>query len=108
MVEVERRKHPRVPMVQTVRYRYESLDTFKERHISDLSYGGMFIATDEPDPVGTVIYIEFEAEGSRIFGAFGKVVRVNPPDAKDLDPGMGIEFLKLDEASAAALVSLLE
>lgn len=105
---VERRSHPRVPFVTNVRYRFEDVESFKEHQAADLSAGGMFIATEEPEAEGTLIHFEFEASGSRLLAGFGRVVRVNEVgNDEGLDPGMGIEFLKLDDQSRRVLQELL-
>ena len=106
--EEERRQHPRVPFVQMIRYRYENKEELKQQLAADISLGGMFLQTDEPEPLGTLLHFEFEAEGAHVFSGFGKVVRVNLPDGgEQMDPGMGIEFLKLTDESKVLLRTLL-
>lgn len=104
----ERRLFRRVPFFRKILYKFETLDQFKSEFANDISLGGMFIKTDKPEPIGTVIYLEFDLkDGSKILSGFGKVVRVNPTGNPDYDPGMGVEFLKFDEESIARIRQLI-
>lgn len=97
----DRRLFRRVPFFRKVEYRFQTMDDFKSRFANDLSLGGMFIKTEEPEPMGTVIFLQFDLQdGSKILSGYGKVVRVNPKGGlPEFDPGMGIEFLKFDDES---------
>lgn len=104
----ERRIFRRVPFFRKVQYRFETLEDFKSRFASDISLGGMFIRTEEPEPLGTVVFLEFDLQdGSKILTGYGKVVRVNPRGVPDFDPGMGIEFMKFDDESLARIKQLI-
>lgn len=104
----ERRLFRRVPFFRRVEYKFETIDEFRKEHANDISLGGMFIKTEKPEPLGTVLYLQFDLkDGSPILHGYGKVVRVNPPDIPDLDPGMGIEFLKFDDESLARIRTLV-
>ena len=104
----DRRLFRRVPFFRKVQYKFATIDEFKSRFANDLSLGGMFIRTDEPEPMGTVIFLEFDLQdGSKILTGYGKVVRVNPKDQPGFDPGMGIEFLKFDEESLQRIRALV-
>lgn len=104
----DRRIFRRVPFFRKVQYRFETLEEFKSRFASDISLGGMFIRTDEPEPLGTVVFLEFDLQdGSKILTGYGKVVRVNPRGVADFDPGMGIEFMKFDDESLRRIKQLI-
>lgn len=104
----DRRLFRRVPFFRKVQYRFESMDDFRSQFANDLSLGGMFIKTDEPEPMGTVIFLQFDLQdGSKILSGYGKVVRVNPRGVPDFDPGMGIEFLKFDDESLQRIRQLV-
>ncbi len=105
----DRRLFRRVPFFRKVQYRFETMEDFRTRFANDLSLGGMFIKTDEPEPMGTVIYLEFDLQdGSKILSGYGKVVRVNPKDGPaEFDPGMGVEFLKFDDESRVRIKQLV-
>lgn len=104
----DRRLFRRVPFFRKVEYRFESMDDFRSQFANDLSLGGMFIKTDEPEPMGTVIFLQFDLQdGSKILSGYGKVVRVNPRGVPDFDPGMGVEFLKFDDESLRRIRQLV-
>lgn len=104
----DRRLFRRVPFFRKVEYRFQSMDDFRSKFANDLSLGGMFIKTDEPEPMGTVIFLQFDLQdGSKILTGYGKVVRVNPRGLPDFDPGMGIEFLKFDDESLQRIRQLV-
>ena len=104
----ERRLFRRVPFFRKVEYKFATIDHFKKEIANDLSLGGMFIKTEAPEPVGSILYLQFDlADGSPILRGYGKVVRVNPPGVPDFDAGMGIEFLKFDDESLARIRALV-
>jgi len=64
----------------------------------NLSIGGMFIATKRPWAQGAMVYLQFRvADGGTLIEGLAKVAHVNPPGHKE--PGMGLEFVNLDEES---------
>lgn len=94
----ERRIHPRVPLKLLVQFRLHDVDQFMREHAVNLSIGGMFIATPDPRPIGVLVYLQFRlADGGTLIEGLGRVVHVNDP--KTDEPGMGIEFVNLDEGS---------
>jgi uncharacterized protein (TIGR02266 family) len=105
MARGERRKYPRVPLNLLIQYRFDSFEDFISEYASDISEGGMFIRTLEPREEGTMLYLQLVLrDGSKLIEGLGRVVRVNPPSTHaDHSPGMGIEFLSLDEESAALI-----
>lgn len=105
----ERRLHRRVPFFRKIEYKFETLDAFRTLFANDISIGGMFIKTDRPEPIGSVIFLEFDLkDGSVILAGYGKVVRVNPVGVPDFDAGMGVEFLKFDEDSMVKIKQLVK
>jgi molecular chaperone DnaK len=93
----DRRRFTRVPLDLLIQYRFESFDAFMSEYAADVSVGGMFVRTRDPRPIGTMIYLQFTLkDGIRLIEALGKVVRV--VSGGD-EPGMGIEFVNLDEDS---------
>lgn len=103
---IEKRKSPRAPLSLLVQYRFDSLDDFMAEYSVDISIGGMFIRTREPREVGAMIYLQFTLkDGSKLIEALGRVVHVNPPEAEI--PGMGIEFVNVDEESAQTIEEIV-
>jgi molecular chaperone DnaK len=88
-----RRKHARTRVSLLVQYRFNSLEDFLAEYSVNLSPGGIFISTDRPAPVGTMLYVQFSLkDGSKLIEGMGRVARVEPK-------GMGIEFTQFDEES---------
>jgi molecular chaperone DnaK len=105
-----RRRHPRAKLSILVQYRFDTLHDFLGEYAEDISLGGMFIRTDEPRPVGSMIYLQFALkDGSRLIEGLGRVVHVTPPGSSDSErpAGMGIEFVNFDPESEAFLQDLV-
>lgn len=102
----ERRVHPRLPLRMLVQFRSESVDDFMREYAGNISVGGMFIKTAEPFPYGVMIYLQFQlADGQKLIEGLGKVVHVNPPDHPS--PGIGVEFVNLDDASRSLIEGII-
>jgi molecular chaperone DnaK len=98
----------RQPVGLLVRLPYGSVDEFVERFSVNMSRGGLFLRTDKPRPVGTLLNVEIRLQsGQAILRAQGVVRWIQGPDAptqgKPLAPGMGIQFTQLDDASRAVV-----
>jgi len=102
--DVEKRpREPRTPVGLRVKLSYGSVDEFVERFATNISRGGVFIRTRDPKPVGTQVNLELRLAGGELVVRARGVVRwiaeenlsARPPAA----PGMGIQFLALDDAS---------
>lgn len=106
------RKDPRAKVLSmTVRYRSATLGEFIEHHSYDVSRGGMFIKTSSPFPAGTLLKFEVKiADEQRVMQGVGRVVwkRDEPGESSDEPAGMGIKFIKIDEASRTMIERLLE
>lgn len=95
----------------TVRYRSATLGEFIEHHSYDVSRGGMFIKTPSPFPPGTLLKFEVKiADEQRVMQGVGRVVWKRDLDGNTPDDpaGMGIKFIKIDEASRAVIDKLVE
>lgn len=78
--------------------RLHDVDEFMREHAVNLSIGGMFIPTDNPHPEGAMVYLQFRLDdGAMLIEGLGRIAHVNGPEHPQ--PGMGIEFVNLDEAS---------
>jgi type IV pilus assembly protein PilZ len=99
-----RRKHRRTPLSLLVQYRLNSFEDFLAEYTQDLSPGGMFIRTDEPREMGSMIYLQFQLkDGSKLIEGLGRVCWVNEPGAKERTAGMGVEFVNFDDESMALI-----
>ena len=99
---MERRLHERAPLNMLVQFRLGDIDEFMRDYAVNVSTGGMFIRTREPHELGSMIYLQFRLkDGSKLIEGLGKVVHVNPPS--HAVPGMGVEFVNLDDSSRALI-----
>lgn len=107
----ETRKDPRAKVLTvTVRYKSATLDEFIEHHSHDVSRGGMFIKTVSPFPAGTLLKIEVRIAGDqRVMQGVGRVVwKRESTEARDGAPaGMGVKFIKIDDASRGVIDQLV-
>lgn len=77
---------------------------------ANLSLGGMFIASPEPKPVGTTVYLEFSVNrGLHTIKGVATVAWIRPKrDGIDLPTGMGVRFQALDEKGQEQILDLLQ
>ncbi len=95
----------------TVRYRSATLGEFIEHHSYDVSRGGMFIKTPSPFPPGTLLKFEVKiADEQRLMQGVGRVVwkREEQDASTDSPAGMGVKFIKIDDASQALIERLVD
>ena len=106
------RKDPRAKVLtMTVRYKSATLDEFIEHHSYDVSRGGMFIKTPSPFPPGTLLKFEVKiAADQKVIQGVGRVVwKRDGESTADVRPaGMGVKFIKIDDASRKVIESLIE
>ncbi len=101
------RRHARTPVSILVQYRFSHFEDFVTEYSVNLSPGGIFLSSNEPRPLGEVVYLQFTlSDGSRLIEGLGKVVWVVPPEDKTRTPGMGIEFVHFDDESQALIREL--
>jgi molecular chaperone DnaK len=103
----DRRVHPRLPLRMLVQFRLHDIAEFERIYAVNVSAGGMFIRTLTPHPAGAMIYLQFQLEdGKRLIEGLGKVVHVNPPEHPS--PGMGVEFVNLDDESQKLIEQIIQ
>jgi|GEM_PF-1507897 len=93
-----------------VRYKSATVDQFIEHHAHNVSRGGMFIKTDAPLAAGTLLKFEMRLRGNEaLMAGVGRVAwqRDRAQATPDNPAGMGIKFIKLEEASRAVLDRLV-
>jgi len=89
-------RDPRIPVVAQVRLCYSSILDFHESQSLNISRSGMFLASDKPGVVGSLVDFDFALEdGLSLLRGKGEVVRVTTSPVR----GMGIRFRELDEES---------
>jgi uncharacterized protein (TIGR02266 family) len=105
----DRRLAPRILVDIEVDYACE--DTYLFAYITDMSAFGIFVRTNAPEPKGTELHLRFTPPGeAKSLAVEGRVVWLNPYRPGDMDnthPGMGIEFVNLDELTRERLVELV-
>lgn len=99
MSERNARRHQRARVPLLVQYRFSPVGEYLTDYTANLSRGGMFIFTDQPRAVGSVLYIQFVTrDGSRIIRGRGRIVRsVEEGEGSERRIGQAIEFLDFDE-----------
>jgi uncharacterized protein (TIGR02266 family) len=99
-----------LPLVR-VRLKYPDLDTFAERFSPNVTRGGIFLASREPRPVGTVLRFEVSLmTGIPVLTGKGRVTWTKAYDPKEPSRpyGMGVQFTELDASSRTVLDRLLQ
>lgn len=108
---VERRAHPRVPLVLPVKYRkveeQGELQTLRDRRknsesfTKDISLGGMYITPRDPVAKGDILRLELTLEKERTISAFVEVVWCS-------ENGCGLHFLAIRDEDLQMLKQLME
>jgi hypothetical protein len=95
-----RRREPRL----TINKEFDSFDQFIQEYVTNISKTGVFIRTNEPLPVGSIVDLRFSVvmDGVETIEGEGEVVRV----ASD-PPGMGVVFRSLGHYSQRLVERLL-
>src|SRR3954471_10820053 len=96
------RKQDRKAVGLLVKLQHANVDTFAEEYATNLSPGGMFIRSRQPQPIGTRVKFEVQiAGGVRVMRGSAVVKWVRQPGDASGAPGMGIQFDELDPATRA-------
>src|SRR5687767_7759418 len=99
-----RPRDPRLAVAVPFRYKYQSILDFQEVQAVNISRSGMFVVSNEPLPVGSIIEFEFAlADGFPLLRGKAEVVRVSGKP-----PGMGLRFQALDEPSRKLIDRIVE
>lgn len=105
------RKDKRAKVVSlNVRYKSATVDEFIENHSHDVSKGGIFVKTPTPFPPGTLLKFEIRLAGDKsVISGVGRVAWKREPTqaAADKPAGMGVKFIKIDDASRAVIDRLV-
>ncbi len=88
-----------------VQYRFEANEPFVADDTADVSTSGVFLHSDRPCQVGSMVDLRIEVgEGSRVEG-FGRVARIGKDAAGRA--GLGIQFISFDDAATALIERLV-
>ena len=92
-----------------VKLKHTDVGSFVEEFAVNISPGGMFIRSREPQQVGTPVKFEVRiADGQRVLRGSAVVRWVRPPEDLSGPPGMGLQFTELEPASQALVDRMLE
>ena len=89
---------------------YDDGGSFNAGTVRDVSEGGLFLETGLPLPVGTIVTLTpLDSAGKTLLEVKARVARSLPydPDNFDQHPGMGLQFLNLDDVERKQVVSLI-
>lgn len=90
----ERRVEERVEVEVEVRYR--TIQDFLAAYSRNISGGGLFIRTPQPQPLNQQVQLRFTLPGlDRRFEMGGIVVWSNASPRSSFPPGMGIKFVQV-------------
>ncbi|HEV3189109.1 MAG TPA: PilZ domain-containing protein, partial [Polyangiaceae bacterium] len=100
----ERRRDPRARNGGVVRCESATGKKLVSRWL-DLGPGGLFVETDEPNPMGTLLTLEIEIPGERATAsAAGRVTWIREAPSADGKPsGMGVTFIDVDHTVLASI-----
>jgi molecular chaperone DnaK len=97
----ERRRSPRVPLNLLIQFRFDSLEEFLVDYADNISEGGMLLRSDDPRPIGSLVYLQFTLkDGTRLIEGLGKVVHSSAA-------GLGVEFVSFDEESTQMIQAIV-
>lgn len=102
--EVERRSAERIEL--QVDIGFQSDTNFFTGFAEDLSDGGLFVATYDIKPIGTLLTVSFVLPGGHHVVAPGRVTWVREPADRGAEtaPGMGVAFEALEEPDRRAVL----
>ncbi len=100
----------RVPLERRITLQFQHRDGFINEYAANISLKGMFITAWVPEPPGSVFLFEVQvADRQRLIHGVGEVVWVREAEESfDRPSGMGIRFLKLDDASREVIGEMVE
>ncbi len=102
------RKSRRVPLSTLVNLKLERLSGAVTEITSDLSLGGMFVPSDTPAEIGSLVAFEFKVGEDLVEGTGEVVWQRKEGDGPDQPPGMGIRFRYLSPGSRERIFRLVQ
>jgi len=92
--EADARRSRRERLV--LRVDYSTVDSFFSEFTTNINEGGLFIETDTPSAIGTLVQLQFQLPGTdEPLKVSGRVIWTTPGAPGEV-PGMGVEFEDLD------------
>ena len=98
----------RKDMRVTVNHEFRDVDEFIIEYVQNISKSSVFIKSQDPLPVGTLVNLKFTVimDELETLEGEGKVVRVVAPGEGEF-PGMGVVFTRLTNYSHKLITKLL-
>ena len=108
MATKKSRKNPRAQVALLARYRSPTVFEFVNEECFDLSAGGMFIKSEAPAPVGTLLKLECVVDnGADTLRGVARVVWLRERESEGQPAGMGVKFVKLEPGSREIIHRIL-
>lgn len=109
-MEEKPRNQPRIPLQTKVNLEFERFNGFISEYSSNISEGGMFVRTNEPKPIGTVVSFEFRLRDNfKLIQGLGEVTWIRAIERSPEKPmGMGIRFHELDAKSRELIRTMVD
>jgi uncharacterized protein (TIGR02266 family) len=101
---VDRRQETR----RTINHEFRSVDQFIHEYVTNISRSGVFIRSDDPLPVGTLVNLRFTVilDELETIEGIGEVVRVEL-GGDGGQRGMGVVFTQLTQVSKELIERIL-
>ena len=105
-MKVDKRQHPRVDV--WIEVTFNSPQELVTNYMPNISKGGMYIQTDNPPDLGTVMALTFQLPGQdNLIRTKGKVVWNNPTSGLH-KPGIGLQFTEMPEEDRHILEGFIQ
>jgi len=100
----------RVPIATKVQFKFDRFSGFISEYSSNITPTGLFIVTENPEPSGRILDLEFRlGDGFEIIKGQGEVVWTRTaPDGPTRPPGMGIRFIDLSSGSKELIYRIVD
>lgn len=104
----QKRANPRA--VAKIEIEFKTAMDFAKSYMLNVSNGGLFIKTDEPFSLDSIVVLKFVIPGStEPIEAEGKVIWCNPKGGRSYFPrGMGIKFVKIKTDDAEKIMKFVK
>lgn len=105
---VEKRAHARA--ITKIEIEFKQEIDFVKSYLLNISGGGIFVKTEEPFILDTIVQLRFTLPGdSRFIETEGKIVWCNLKGGRGYFPkGIGIKFTKLDSDDAERIKNFVD
>jgi type IV pilus assembly protein PilZ len=91
-----------------VRVDYSTVDDFFSEFTQNINEGGMFIETESPAELDSLVHLQFALPGeAEPVKALGRVIRVVTSDDVE-PPGMALEFEQMDGETRSRIDAIVQ